>query len=256
MECTLKVSVYLFALYRERAGRGHLSLDLPPDATVSHAVEEVRQLFPDLAPPEVNIVVAVNTEYADPDLELHDGDDLALIPPVSGGMSMIEITYEPLKPEEITAKVRKDTNGAVVTFLGVTRLFAEGKKVVHLEYEAYPEMALKEMEKIRRQIQSEYGVEDIAIHHRIGRVDIGEISLVVAVASPHRKEAFHACHEAVNRLKETVPIWKKEHFEEGYHWVASDNHDFAPAPSNQEHGQERRHDSGLPVAPASSDADS
>ena len=138
---------------------------------------------------------------------------------------MIEITRQPLKPEEITAKVRKDTNGAVVTFLGVTRLFAEGKKVLHLEYEAYEEMALKEMEKIRQEIQSEWNIEDIAIAHRIGRVDIGEISLVVAVASPHRKEAFNACHRAVDRLKETVPIWKKELFEDGYHWVACEEHE-------------------------------
>ena len=140
-------------------------------------------------------------------------------------MKMIEITRDPLRPEEVTAKVRKDTNGAVVTFLGTTRMFAEGRRVTYLEYEAYEEMALKELEKIRTEIQSKWNVEDIAISHRIGRVDIGEISLVVAVASPHRKEAFYACHEAVDRLKETVPIWKKELFEDGYHWVACEDHE-------------------------------
>jgi molybdopterin synthase catalytic subunit len=221
----LRVDVSFFALYRERAGRNLLSLELTPGATVSQAVEEVRRLFPDLAPPSVDIVVAVNTEYADPGLVLKEGDDLALIPPVSGGASMLEIIHEPLMPEAITAKVRKDTNGAVVTFLGTTRIFAEGKKVLYLEYEAYTEMALNKMEEIRREIQSQWNVEDVAISHRIGRVDIGEISLVVAVASPHRKEAFYACHQIVDRLKETVPIWKKEFFEDGYHWVACEEHE-------------------------------
>ena len=225
----MNVEVNFFALYRERAGQKQLSLELSPGATVSHLVEEIRRLFPGLAPPTVDIVVAVNAEYADSNVVLCDGDDIALIPPVSGGSDMIEITRQPLKPEDITAKVRKDTNGAVVTFLGTTRLFAEGKRVVRLEYEAYEEMALKEMEKIRGEIQSEWELEDIAIAHRIGRVDIGEISLVVAVASPHRKEAFHACHQTVDRLKERVPIWKKEFFEDGYHWVACEDHDHTLA---------------------------
>ena len=217
--------MHFFALYRERAGRNQLSLELVPDATVSQMVDEIRVLFPGLAPPAVDIVVAVNTEYANPNLVLRDGDDIALIPPVSGGQTMIEITRHPLKPEEVTAKVRKDTNGAVVTFLGTTRLFAEGKVVLYLEYEAYEEMALQEMGKIRQEIQSEWNIEDIAISHRIGRVDIGQISLVVAVASPHRKDAFYSCHQAVDRIKETVPIWKKEFFEDGYHWVACEGHE-------------------------------
>ena len=221
----MEIKVNFFALYRERAGRRQTTLDLSPGTKVSQMIDEVRHLFPDLAPPTVNIVVAVNTEHAGPDMVLHDGDDVALIPPVSGGEDMIEITRQPLNPEIVTAKVRRDANGAVVTFLGTTRLFAEGKKVLYLEYEAYEEMALKEMEKIRGEICSEWSIEDIAIAHRIGRVDIGEISLVVAVASPHRKEAFHACHQAVDLLKEKVPIWKKEFFEDGYHWVACEDHE-------------------------------
>jgi molybdopterin synthase catalytic subunit len=135
-----------------------------------------------------------------------------------------------LNPEEITARVRKDTNGAVVTFLGTTRLFAEGRRVVRLEYEAYEEMALKEMEKVRLEVASQWDLEDIAIAHRIGVVDIGEISLVIAVASPHRKEAFRACHQAVDLLKETVPIWKKELFEDGEHWVACEDHELPASP--------------------------
>ena len=217
-------------MYRERAGRGRLTVELEGGSTVSHLVDEVRRLFPDLAPPTVDIVAAVNAEYARGETTLYDGDDVALIPPVSGGESMNEITRHPLVPEEITARVRKETNGAVVTFLGTTRLFAEGRKVVRLEYEAYEDMALKEMEKVRLAVASQWGLDDIAIAHRIGVVDIGEISLVIAVASPHRKEAFLACHQAVDLLKETVPIWKKEFFEDGEHWVGCEDHE-QPAPS-------------------------
>ena len=227
-EVGLQVKVHFFALYRERAGWDHLDLKLSPGATVSQAIGEIRRLFPSLAPPAVDIVAAVNAEYGGPDTVLSEGDDIALIPPVSGGENMIEIVHRPLEPEKITARVRKDTNGAVVTFLGTTRLYAEGRKVLYLEYEAYREMALKEMEKIRREIRCEWDIEDMAISHRIGRVDIGAISLVVAVASPHRMEAFQACHQTVDRLKETVPIWKKEFFENGSHWVACEDHQHAP----------------------------
>jgi molybdopterin synthase catalytic subunit len=150
---------------------------------------------------------------------------------------MIEITHQPLDPERITAQVRKETNGAVVTFLGTTRDNFEGKRVVTLEYEAFEEMAIKKLEEIRQELQAQFNIEDIAIGHRIGIVSIGQISLVVAVASPHRKEAFLACHQAVDRIKEIVPIWKKEVFDDGSRWVACEDHQFpvseaAPAHSH------------------------
>jgi molybdopterin synthase catalytic subunit len=115
-----------------------------------------------------------------------------------------------------------------VTFLGTTRVFSEGKRVVKLEYEAYEEMALKKLEEVRQEMRAEFGIDDVAIAHRIGPVDIGQISLVVAVASPHRKEAFLACHKVVDRVKEIVPIWKKEVFEDGSRWVACEDHEFSP----------------------------
>ena len=153
---------------------------------------------------------------------------------------MIEVTQELLDPEAVTRKVVKDTNGAVVTFLGTTRDNFEGKRVITLEYEAFEEMAVKKLEEIRQGLMAEFQIEDIAIAHRIGRVDIGQISLVVAVASPHRKEAFLACHEAVDRLKSTVPIWKKEIYEDGSRWVACEDHEFhapeAAAPVTAEDG--------------------
>ena len=134
------------------------------------------------------------------------------------------LPMNPLTRKGITNEVRQDTNGAVVTFLGTTRIFSEGKRVLKLEYEAYEAMAYKKLEEIRQEMRAEFGVEDVAIAHRIGPVDIGHISLVVAVASPHRKEAFYACHKVVDRVKEIVPIWKKEVFEDGSRWVACEDH--------------------------------
>ena len=141
---------------------------------------------------------------------------------------MIELTKKTLNPEGITARVRRDTNGAVVTFLGTTRDNFEGKAVITLEYEAFDEMAVKKMEEVRQELMDEFGLEQIAISHRIGIVGIGEISLVIAVGSPHRKEAFNACHKAVDRIKEVVPIWKKEVYQDGARWVACEDHEFSP----------------------------
>ena len=142
---------------------------------------------------------------------------------------MIELTRNTLDPEKVTAKVRRDTNGAVVTFLGTTRDNFEGKTVLTLEYEAFEEMAVKKLEEVRQGLMAEFGLEQVAISHRIGTVGIGEISLVVAIGSPHRKDAFFACHQAVDRIQEVVPIWKKEVYQDGSRWVACEDHEFSPA---------------------------
>tara|TARA_A100001037_G_scaffold149077_1_gene134706 strand:+ start:17943 stop:18356 length:414 start_codon:yes stop_codon:yes gene_type:complete len=136
---------------------------------------------------------------------------------------MIEITHNVLNPELITKTTMKDTNGGVVTFLGTTRDTFEDKQVIHLEYEAYESMALQKLNEIAEQTKQKYKIEDIAIAHRIGIVGIGEISLVVAVASPHRLEAFQACNELVDLLKDIVPIWKKEIYSDGSRWVGSEH---------------------------------
>jgi molybdopterin synthase catalytic subunit len=131
----------------------------------------------------------------------------------------ILITHTPLDPDAVTALVRAPNNGAVVTFLGATRNETEGRPVRHLEYEAYQEMAERELRKILGEMEERWGITDAAVAHRLGHLEIGDISLVVAVASPHRKEAFAACAYAVDRIKETVPIWKKEFFSDGSVWV-------------------------------------
>lgn len=141
---------------------------------------------------------------------------------------MIELTENILDPEKITAQVRRDTNGSVITFLGTTRDNFEGKTVLTLEYEAFDEMAVKKLKEVRMELMAEFGIEEVAISHRIGTVGIGEISLVVAVGSPHRKEGFKACQEAVDRIKEVVPIWKKEIYQDGSRWVACEDHEFDP----------------------------
>ena len=154
---------------------------------------------------------------------------------------MIEITNEPLDPDSITARVRKPANGAVVTFLGTTRSRTDDRNVLYLEYEAYEPMAESKLAEIADEIRDRWEVEDVAISHRLGRLEIEDVSLVVAVASPHRKDAFEACQYIVDRLKETVPIWKKEYFEGGEVWIESPEslsaHQAAPesvpSPSHQ-----------------------
>lgn len=134
---------------------------------------------------------------------------------------MIDITHEPLDPELITSRVLQNTNGAVITFLGTTRSVSGERKVLHLEYEAYRPMADNQLKKIAKEINERWAIQDIALSHRLGRIEIGEVSLVIALASPHRKSAFEACHYAVDRIKEIVPIWKKEFFEGGEVWIGS-----------------------------------
>ena len=153
---------------------------------------------------------------------------------------MIELTAQPLEPSKFTDAVQRSTNGAVVTFLGATRDNFEGKRVLTLEYESYDEMALKKLEEVRQEMMAEFGLDDIAIGHRTGVVGIGEISLVVAVGSPHRKEGFYACHKTVDRIKEVVPIWKKEIYEDGSRWVACEDHEFG-----HEHGHAHEHEAAL-----------
>ena len=138
---------------------------------------------------------------------------------------MIQITRDALEPEKITAQVRCDTNGAVLTFLGTTRSATRGRRVLHLEYEAYRPMADNKLAEIAYEMRQRWHVRDIAISHRLGRLEIGDISLVVAVASPHREHAFEACQYAVDRIKQIVPIWKKEYFEGGEVWVGSQEDD-------------------------------
>ncbi|OLD52266.1 MAG: molybdopterin converting factor subunit 1 [Chloroflexi bacterium 13_1_40CM_2_70_6] len=216
------VNVRLFASYREAAGVGHLQLELKPGATVRDAIAEVVKAHPLIAEGR-QVVIARNRDYVDVDAPLADGDELALIPPVSGGatgsLEAIALTDAPLSVDEALALVRDGAYGGVVVFLGTVRNASRGKRVTHLEYEAYPEMAEAKMREIAHRIAREHGPLHIAMHHRVGDLAIGEIAVVIAVAAPHRDAAFAAARAAIDELKTVVPIWKKEHAEDGAVWI-------------------------------------
>ena len=163
-------------------------------------------------------LIAVNEQFANLDYPLHEGDEIALYPPVSGGVDA-EITHENIHPEHVSALVQRPGNGAVVTFEGVTRNQTRGNRVLHLEYEAHEPVAKKALSQILEEAAHRFNVQNLAVKHRLGRMEIGEHSLVLAVGSPHRKEAFEATRFIVDRIKHIVPIWKKEHFQDGSFWV-------------------------------------
>ena len=197
----MQVTVRLFAQLRERAGTNELSIELPDGATVRDAIDQLGDLAGELP-----VVMAVNREYADGDAPLAAGDELALIPPVSGGEDApwARVTSAPLSIDGLVARVRSPGAGAVVTFQGVTR------GVERLEYEAYAEMAEPRIEAILREAIERHGLCGAAAEHRIGTVPLSEPSVAVAVSAPHRGEAFAAAREVIDRIKAEAPIWKKE----------------------------------------------
>jgi molybdopterin synthase catalytic subunit len=223
LEAAMRVKVLFFAGLRERAGAASADLELPAGSTVEAAIDSAREATPRRWKVTTRIMTAVNEEYVPVTHVLKDGDELALIPPVSGGARRpadhIEITTDRLDPLAFAALVRAAADGAVVTFEGVTRDHNEGRKVLYLEYEAYRPMADRKIAELIAEMRTRWPVDRVAIGHRLGRVDIGETSLVVAVSAAHRRPAFEAALHFVDRLKEVVPIWKKEYFEGGETWI-------------------------------------
>ena len=218
----MRVLVRLFASYREAAGRGHFELELPPGATVRDAIGRILREHPLVAEGR-QVVIARNREYVTPEATLADGDELALIPPVSGGdartLAPIAVSAAPLSIDDALALVRDDGFGSVVVFLGTVRNRSRGKRIVRLEYEAYAEMAEAKMREIADRLQREHGPLRVAMHHRVGDLAVGEIAVIVAAAAPHRDAAFAAARSAIDELKTIVPIWKKEHAVDGAVWI-------------------------------------
>jgi molybdopterin synthase catalytic subunit/molybdopterin converting factor small subunit len=208
----MRVVVKLFAGLRERAGTGERVLELPDGARTGDVWPQLG-----LGTEPAGLLYAVNREYAEPGSALDDGDEVALIPPVSGGAFLL--TEEPLSLEAAFDEVRDDGAGAVATFTGTVRRESRGRTVHYLEYEAYDEMAVGVMEQLAAELRERYDVHAIAMHHRVGRVEIGEASVVIAVSAPHRQDALAACKDAIDQLKDTVPVWKKEVYEGGEEWI-------------------------------------
>jgi molybdopterin synthase catalytic subunit len=203
------VRVRLFAGLRERAGWSQREIDAATVADVWRALE--------LGDEPAGLLYAVNKEYATRDHSLADGDEVALIPPVSGGAFLLR--DEPLSLDRVVDEVRDEQAGAIATFTGTTRISSRGRTVTHLDYEAYEGMAERVMAEIAEGLQSRYELSAVAIHHRVGRVGIGETSVVIAVSAPHRQDALAACKDAIDELKERVPLWKKEVYEGGEEWI-------------------------------------
>jgi molybdopterin synthase catalytic subunit len=206
----VRVTVRLFAGLRERAGYAERELD---------GLVRVADVWPalGLGDEPAGLLYAVNHEYADRDRELADGDEVALIPPVSGGAFVL--TPDPIDPNSVLEQVRDDGAGAVATFVGTTRATARGRTVLYLEYEGYAGMAEKVMAELADDLKQRYDLCEVAIAHRTGRVDIGGISVAIAVSAPHRQDALAACKDAIDRLKEIVPLWKKEVYDGGEEWI-------------------------------------
>ena len=208
----MKVAVRLFAGLRELAGTRATEIELPEGSTAA-AVWPALELGAE--PP--GLLLAINKSYAARDTVLRAGDEVALIPPVSGGAFRLSET--PLSLEVAVREVASDEAGAIATFSGTTRAHSRGREVVQLEYEAYEGMAEAEMERIATELQGRHSLIAVAIHHRIGVVAIGETSVVIAVSSAHRAAALAACAEAIDTLKGTVPLWKKEIYVGGEEWI-------------------------------------
>ena len=208
----MKVAVKLFAGLREKAGSGGRELELADGARVADVWPALG-----LGDEPAGLLYAVNKAYADRDVALGDGDEVALIPPVSGGD--FRLSAEPLSLEAAVDEVRSADAGAIATFVGTTRARSRGREVVQLEYEAYEGMAEQTMAALAAELAERYALTAVAIHHRVGRVGVGETSVVIAVSAPHRADALAACRDAIDTLKVSVPLWKKEIYVGGEEWI-------------------------------------
>lgn len=214
------ITLLYFAAARERVGLPRESLELPPGARVADVLRLLASRHPSLAPLLPHLRVAVNQEFSDMDAEVPPGAELALIPPVSGGSGgLFRVVDRPLRLEEVVEAVAGEAHGGLVTFSGSVRNQTRGRRVVKLEYEAYPPMAEKKLAEIGAEVVGRFNGTRLAIIHRVGTLRPGELAVVIAAAAPHRKEAFLGCEHAIERLKQDVPIWKKELYEDGAVWV-------------------------------------
>ena len=228
----MQVRVLFFGILKDLAGRSSDTLSLAENASAADVISHYQRRLP--APKGIfnSIAISVNQEYAGPEMKLKSGDEVALLPPVSGGAAEIQgrpdqsgktnasalITREPIDTAALLEKMKRPDDGAAIVFEGIVRNNTRGRRTLFLDYEAYEEMAVKELESLIARALDQFQVRDAAIVHRLGRIEIGETSVLIVVASAHRAAAFDACRWLIDTLKRTVPIWKKEYFEDGAVW--------------------------------------
>ncbi|PYT03036.1 MAG: molybdopterin synthase [Acidobacteria bacterium] len=218
----MQVRVLFFGMLKELAGHADESLTLPEDATLGDLLDQLERRTPRLKEMMASTAMSVNEEYAGPESRLKHGDEVALLPPVSGGLSVSRrcaIVREPINTQLVLDQIKHSEDGAAVVFEGVVRNNTRGRRTQYLDYEAYESMALKQMQALAEQALADFKIRDVAIIHRLGKLEIGETSVLIAVASAHRGAAFDACRWLIDTLKRSVPIWKKEYFEDGAVWA-------------------------------------
>jgi len=244
----MQIRVLFFGILKDIAGRGSDSLSLPENATLADVLLHYERAIPR----ELMscLAMSVNQEYARPDARLRPGDEVALLPPVSGGSAEglrdaekrrsphAAIVRGTIDTALLLGAIKRPEDGAAVVFEGIVRNHTRGRHTLYLEYEAYEEMALKQMEELAQRALTEFKIRDVVIVHRLGRLEIGETSVLIVVASAHRAAAFDACRWLIDTLKRTVPIWKKEYFEDGAVWADGEPFpDEIPSPQGTHSGQ-------------------
>jgi molybdopterin converting factor subunit 1 len=232
----MRVKVLFFGMLRDVVGRPEDHLELPDGADLKTVFEHYATHFPRLREMQSSIVLARNHEFSEGSAPLSGGDEVAMLPPVSGGSRprhIFALTRQPIDVRRLVDRLLSGEEGAVVTFEGVVRNNTNGRRTLCLDYECYEPMALKMLERIGAEIVEAYQISSIAMVHRLGRMLIGETSVAVIVTAPHRRPAFDAALEGINRLKRLVPIWKKEHFTDGEVWVEGEWDQGVPVASSR-----------------------
>jgi molybdopterin synthase catalytic subunit/molybdopterin converting factor small subunit len=222
----MQIRVLFFGVLKDLVGRSSETLELPEGARLQTVLSHYARQAPRFEAMLPSLALSVNQEYSGPDQALRGGDEVGLLPPVSGGAegqgadsSVVRIVREPISTQAELGRLKLPQDGAAVIFEGIVRNNTRGRRTLYLDYEAYDAMALKQMEALAGQARSRFAVREIALVHRLGRLEIGETSVLIVVASAHRGPAFEACRWIIDTLKKTVPIWKKEYFEDGSVWA-------------------------------------
>ncbi|MBN1947190.1 MAG: molybdopterin converting factor subunit 1 [Bradymonadales bacterium] len=216
---SINITIRYFALVRQEVGQDQEVLSIAEGTTVAQLFDLLASLHPSLSGLRDRLRAAVNLKFVPSNHLLADGDEVALIPPVAGGGGRARLTTDPLDPLDLMEQVRADRQGALVSFVGTVRNTHQNRPVSALEYEAYPEMALAKLEEIAAEIDERLPECYVRVDHRIGWLEVGAISVVIAVSAPHRQEAFEACRHMIDRIKQDVPIWKREVGPDGEWWV-------------------------------------